>query len=105
MTQAAMHVFKVVGQAVEEEMEEHVQKYHVPRPKRGPLQAIPFPDWDLDDAQVAKAWEWLQLGTHDLAGAAEALGAPECVLERHLAEYFPRWRAFLTRRMSGVSES
>lgn len=92
---------ELVADVVDEAIDEHEQRMHIPPPRRGKLRAIPFPNITLDDSQVCRAWEMLKLGA-TLDEAALALGVPDLVLERCLHELQPAWRKFLEERASGA---
>ena len=98
---AIIEVGRFVEQAVDEAIDDHEERMHIPAPRRGRVTAIPFPNVRLDDSQTCRAWEMLQLGASS-AEAAAALDVPELVLVRALSEYQPAWRQFLAEREAGA---
>jgi len=91
---AAVRLSLRIGEAIEDAIVDHEERMHIPPVPNGPLEAIPFPDLSLSDAQVARARELMENGA-GLYDAADAIGTPVSVLERHLAAYKPRWRRYL----------
>lgn len=91
----------MVAETVEEAIERHEDRLHIPPPRRGRVQAIPFPMVQLSDVQICKALEMLHSGS-TLQEAAETVNAPVPALERALAEYRPAWRSFLAEREAGA---
>lgn len=92
---------RLVEDTIDDALEDHEERMHIPPPRRGRVTAIPFPHLRLDDSQVCRAWEMLELGATSVEAAA-ALDIPELVLERCLSEYQPAWRNFLAERAAGV---
>jgi hypothetical protein len=92
---------RMIGETVDEAIEEHEQRHHIPPPRRGKVTSIPFPSMTLDDSQVCRAWEMMKLGA-SLEEAALALGVPDLVLVRCLHEYQPAWQQFLQERSAGL---
>lgn len=90
-----------MGQLVERAIEDHESRLHVPPARRGPLQAIPFPDVVLTDAQTARAREMLENGA-TVYEAADLVGVPVSVLERELAAFEPRWQRYLRELRTAV---
>ncbi len=95
--QVSQHFLRRIGDGVQDAIEDHEQRLHIPPPRRGRVQAIPFPDVQLSDVQLARAIELLSLGA-SLDDAADTVGAPVPALERHLAEWEPRWRPINPRQ-------
>lgn len=98
---SALGFYMRIGEVIGEAIVEHEERFHVPPPERGPLQAIPFADVTVSDIQVARALELLSSGS-SIFDVAEVLGVPELALERKLAEFRPRWRRFLQDREAAV---
>lgn len=89
--------FVQIGQAVEQAIVDHEQRLHMPPPQRGPLQAIPFASYVIPDCLAARAVEMLETGA-SIYDVAECISVPVSALERTLADWQPRWRAFLRHR-------
>lgn len=98
---AIARVGRIVEETVEDAIEEHENRMHIPPPRRGRLTAIPFPGMSLNDVQTSKAREMLERGA-SLEDVLLALDVPQSVLERALAEFKPAWRNFLAEREAGV---
>lgn len=93
-----VRIGRAVEETIEDAIEDHERRWHaIPPARRGPLQAIPFPDLVLTDVQVAHARELLDESA-TIEEAAYMLDTPVSALERALAEYRPRWRRFLRDR-------
>jgi hypothetical protein len=105
MEEPSTDLLRKLGQAakamVDEALEEHIGELHIPPPRRGRVQAIPFPNVRLSDVQVSRALELFATGG-TMEEAALAVGAPIPALERALAEYRPAWRSFLQEREAGA---
>jgi hypothetical protein len=99
-TGSTQQLFQAIGQVVEEAIERHEERSHIPPPRRGRVQAIPFPNIQLADVVVCHALELLATGS-TLSEAAYAVGVPVPALERGLAEYRVAWRHFLEERATG----
>lgn len=91
---------RMVEETVDEAIEDHELRMHIPPPRRGRLTAIPFPGMHLSDVQTARAREMIELGAA-VEEILAALDVPLSVLERALAEYKPAWRQFLDEREAG----
>lgn len=98
---AIAHIGRLVENTVDEAIEDHEQRMHIPPPRRGKVTAIPFPNLRLDDSQVCRAWEMLTQGA-SIDEAAAALDMPTLVVVRCLSEYQPAWRNFLAEREAGA---
>jgi len=94
------YVVSAAEDAAADAVEDHERRMHVPPPRRGRVTAIPFPHTRLNDSQTCRAWEMIELGS-SLGEAAAALGVPDLVLVRALAEYQPAWHQFLAEREAG----
>lgn len=86
-----------IGRVVQDVIEDHEGRMHIPPPRRGRVTAIPFPNVELSDVQTCRAIEMLSTGA-TLEDAAETVGAPVPALERALVDYKPAWRRFLQER-------
>lgn len=91
---AAVGLYVHIGELVEKALEDHESRLHVPPARRGPLQAIPFPDLALTDTETARAREMVEKGA-SAQEAADVLGVPVSVVERELAAFQPRWQQYL----------
>lgn len=77
-------------------VEDHEERLHrLPQRRTTPVTAVPFPGWELDDAQTARAIEMLQNEHATLEDAALAIGCPSLVLEREIARYRPPYRSWV----------
>jgi hypothetical protein len=99
--QAAARLVRRIGEGVQEAIEDHEERMHLPPSRRVRVTAIALPNLRLDDSQVCRAWEMMTLGASSTEAAA-ALDVPELVLVRCLSEYQPAWRQFLAEREAGV---
>lgn len=95
------YVNRVAEDVAADAIEDHEARCHIPPPRRGKLTAIPFPNRTMNDSQIARAWEMLELGATEQE-VCLALDVPTSVLERCLAEYKPAWRQFLAEREAGL---
>lgn len=100
MNDQSLEFIRRIGDGVQHAIEDHEEHMHIPPPRRGKVQAIPFPGVVLSDVQLARAIEMLTVGA-SLEEVADAIGAPIPALERCLAEYQPAWRQFLAAREAG----
>lgn len=87
----------VVRDVVRDEIVGHEDRFHIPPPRKGRVQAIPFANVTVSDVQTSRAVEMLTTGS-SLEEASLAVGVPIPALERALAEYRPAWRKFLHER-------
>lgn len=92
---------RVASEVATEAVEEHERKYHLQRPKRGPLKEIPFADVHLTDKECARAWELLQKEQVPAYQVAEIMCVPLLALERNLAEWMPRWHDLIWQLCHG----
>lgn len=96
-----IRIGRLVEGAVEEALDEHEPRMHIPPPERGPLRAIPVPNLKLNDIQLARVREILEQGG-TLDACCTTVDMPVSVIERCWAEYKPRWRRFLQQREVGA---
>lgn len=105
MTTRLVGLAQSLGDVVQAEIRDHEDRLHtsrplrpgVPPPNRRRLTSIPYPDYEVDDALLARAVELLTEG-QDLGQVAHSLEIPTPALERHLAEYRGRFGHFLWQR-------
>jgi hypothetical protein len=100
MVRAAMResVHEVALEVAEQVIVDHERHtHHVPAPNRKRLTAIPFADVVISDEDLAKAVEMLE-ARWEISDVAIALEQPLLALERHLAEFWPRWNEFVLNR-------
>lgn len=95
------HTMRTVAR---EEVARHERRKHaLPPPNRAPLTAIPFADVKLADPEITRAVELLtnKRDPMTIEEVAYILECPVIVLERHLAEFRPRWRKLMFERSQG----
>jgi hypothetical protein len=97
---AAVRLIRAIGEGVQNEIEDHERRMHLPRPRQGKVTAVPFPSVQIDDVRISRAWELLSAGA-TLEEAAAALDVPALALVRCLADYQPAWQQFLRDRANG----
>ncbi len=82
-------------------IEEHIETLHLPPKRTDPVQAIPFADERIPDAELSKMIELMETEEIDLQEAASRFHRAWHLVERSMADYQPEWRRFLTRRILG----
>lgn len=99
--QASIGLYVRIGEAIGHAITDHEEHFHIPPARRGPLQAVPFADVVMNDAQVVRARELLENGA-TIFEAADIVGVPVSVVERELADFEPRWHRFLLARRTAI---
>lgn len=83
-------VCDAAGRVVDRKLIAHVIDYHLPRPQRGPIQAVPFARMHIPDVECAQMAEVMQTDRLTLAEVAERFDRPSLLVERELKAYLRR---------------
>lgn len=79
-------------------IQNHREEDHIPPKRTDPLKAIPFPKDLITDVQLAQMVEVLTTEHCTVEEVAGRFNFPIPLVERQLAEYKSRWRAFILKR-------
>lgn len=87
---AIVEICEAVSEEMEQELSQHVEKYHLPAPQCGPLRAAPHAKDRIADVELAQMLEAVENEGLILEELAERFGRPVSLILRELKAYQKR---------------
>jgi hypothetical protein len=97
---AILAISAAAGEVMEELVQAHEERMHLPPRRTDPVTAVPFAGERLPDTVTCEGIELLRKG-HSLDEAADFLSVEAMVLERAIYDYRPPYRRWLVARGIG----